>query len=212
MGYYHAGFDVVGVDINPQPNYPFEFFQADALKYLDWVEGFDAIHASPPCQAHTAMKTMPSAKEHPELVADTRAGIAQTGLPYVIENVVGAPLIDPTQLCGSSFNLGVRRHRLFEVSFPIMGPPCAHGHQNGKFEVYEHGRWYLSPVAKVYGLGGGKAKDRWAEAMGIDWMTHAEMAQAIPPAYTEHIGSYLLASLRDKEAPTGMRTDGGKPA
>ncbi len=113
----------------------------------------------------------------------------------MIENVPGAPLIEPVQLCGSAFNLGVRRHRLFEANFPLMGAPCAHGQQNGKFKVYEHGRWYESPVAKVYGTGGGKAKERWGEAMGIDWMTPAELAQAIPPAYTEHVGHFLMREV-----------------
>ncbi len=201
MGYHRAGFEVVGVDIKPQPNYPFEFFQADAIEYLDWLDGggFDAIHASPPCQAYTSLRSL-STINHVELIPDTRAGLERTGLPWVIENVPGAPLIEPVQLCGSAFNLGVRRHRLFEANFPLMGAPCAHGYQDGKFDVYEHGKWRVAAAAPVFGTGGGKAKERWGEAMGIDWMTHTELGQAIPPAYTEHIGHFLLRAVRERQA------------
>lgn len=123
MGYHRAGFDVIGVDIEPQPNYPFELVRADALKYgyECWGMTFGAVHASPPCQAYSTTGALHS-NEHPELVEETRkllqAMQAQLGIPYVIENVVGAPLVNPIMLCGSSFGLGVRRHRLFEVSPP----------------------------------------------------------------------------------------------
>lgn len=206
MGYSRAGFEVVGVDIEPQPNYPFEFHQTDALDYLrwgieNWVDpGFDAIHASPPCQAHSSLKARWKDIDHPDLVAPTRDLLIETGLPYVIENVVGAPLKNPIVLCGSSFGLGVRRHRLFETNWSLMGPPCAHSLQQPQFDVYEHGRWIKSSVARVYGHGGGKANDRWEEAMGIDWMAQPELAQAIPPAYTELIGTQLLAHIQQKVA------------
>ena len=214
VGYARAGFEVVGVDVEPQPNYPYEFIQADALNVgEDWwplAEGqqehreFDAIHASPPCQAYSAVT--PEQSNHPDLVAETRRLLRGTALPYIIENVPGAPLEDPTTLCGSSFGLGVRRHRLFETNFTVMGPPCAHGQMPAKYEVYEHGRWYKSPFAKVYGLGGGKAMEHWGEAMGISWMTPKEMALAIPPAYCEHIGGYLRAHIEYQKAVSSSLT------
>lgn len=114
MGYYRAGFEVVGVDIKPQPNFPFEFHQANALDFP--VDGFDIIHASPPCQAHTCLNVMWNAKKHADFVEPTREKLKASGLPYIIENVPGAPLIDPIKLCGSMFGLGagpydLRRHR-----------------------------------------------------------------------------------------------------
>jgi DNA (cytosine-5)-methyltransferase 1 len=193
VGYHRAGFDVVGVDIEPHPDYPYKFHRADAMTFP--LDGFDAIHASPPCQAHSALKARHKDKEHPDLVAPTRERLVASGLPYVIENVVGAPLINPVMLCGSAFGLGVRRHRLFECSFPLMAPGCAHGQQEPKYDVYEHGKWIKSPVARVYGNGGGKGEEFWGEAMGIDWMAREDLAQAIPPAYTEWIGGYLMAAL-----------------
>jgi DNA (cytosine-5)-methyltransferase 1 len=194
MGYHRAGFDVVGVDIEPQPNYTFRFYQADALRLDDrWIEAerFDAIHASPPCQLWSGMH----GSSGPDLITPLRPLLEATGLPYVIENVPGAPLEGPI-LCGSSFGLGVRRHRRFETNFPLIVPPCAHGQQAPRFEVYDHGAWYKSAVVPVYGTGGGKGREHWAEAMGIDWMTDSEMAEAIPPAYTELIGHQLLAHVK----------------
>lgn len=206
-GYMDAGFEVTGIDIAYQPNYiGATIIQDDAIGRLEaMIEAwqtfggspFDAIHASPPCQAHSAV-TGKHRDKHVDLIPETRRLLKMSGLPYVIENVVGAPLEDPIQLCGSSFGLGVQRHRLFETNFPIMAPPCAHGQMPAKFDVYEHGRWYKSPFAKVYGRGGGKAKEHWAEAMGIDWMDDDELAQAIPPEYTEHIGGYLMTAVQQK--------------
>ena len=202
MGYHRAGFEVVGVDIEPQPNYPFEFIQDDALDVLLRFNPnvFDAIHASPPCQAYSLVTPDPS--RHPQLIGPVRDLLDQTGLPYVIENVMLAPLRNPVQVCGSGLGLDVQRHRAFEMNFSAMGVPCAHGGRPAKFDVYEHGRWYKSPFVKVYGSGGGKAMEHWAEAMGIDWMTPKELAEAIPPAYTAHIGYYLMEHLRhEREAP-----------
>ncbi len=195
-GYSRAGFEVVGVDIKPQPRYPFEFFQADALEFLRMVyprvasEPFEAIHASPPCQAFTDLKSMWNSGEHADLLTPTRELLEETGLPFVIENVEGAPMCSPTTLCGSSFGLRVRRHRLFETNWTLMSMPCAHGQQG-------------VPVG-VYGTGGGGQMTRGYKARGVEearevmetpWMTLAECSQAIPPAYTEFIGTQLMAHL-----------------
>lgn len=192
-GYAAAGFTVTGVDLAPMPRYPHTFHQADALDYLA-AHGaeFDAIHASPPCQAYSTLRHR-TGGEYVDLVDATRAALQATGKPYVIENVVGAPLINPVMLCGSMFGLRaagrvLRRHRLFEATFPVTTPPdgCT-------------GR----PVGGVYGTGGAGQMTRGYKfqpdeaktAMGIDWMSRAELSQAIPPAYTEHIGAYLLAAV-----------------
>lgn len=206
VGYHRAGFDVVGVDLWPQPNYPYEFVQAEALEWLDtqvedvrdgfWFSiPFDAIHASPPCQAFTVYGNNRAhvRQDHPDLVAATRELLEATGLPYVIENVPGAPLHDPIRLCGTSFGIPVRRHRLFESNVALMAPPCAHGQfternypgssnrPNGR-TVCNVGEWRV-PL------------DRQQEAMGIDWMTLPELSQAIPPVFTEHLGLQLLDHL-----------------
>lgn len=197
MGYHRAGFDVVGVDINPQPRYPFDFYQFDALNALldRWLlEGFDAIHASPPCQAYSQMH----ASSGPDMIGPTRRLLEATGLPYVIENVEGAPLHDPILLCGSMFDLDVERHRLFEANWPLKDHdwPCRHGIWAPRYDVHDHGRRYKSKVVPVYGNGGGKAAEHWPAAMGIDWMTRSELAEAIPPAYTAFVGTQLLEHLK----------------
>jgi DNA (cytosine-5)-methyltransferase 1 len=194
MGYHKAGFDVVGVDINPQPNYPYRFIQADAMTYP--LDGFDAIHASPPCQAYSVTASLHSA-EYPMLIESTRERLVATGVPYVIENVVGAPLIDAIRLCGSSFGLGVRRHRLFEVRPLIVGvPPCAHHLQPEPVDVTGTG----GPATKERHQGGGihrKPRDlnHARQVMGIDWMSRRELAEAVPAAYTQWIGEQLIAEL-----------------
>ena len=200
VGYARAGFEVVGVDVEPQPNYPFEFVQYDALDYLDqngeWVAlGFSAVHASPPCQRWTSR----SNGDHPDLIGAVRDRLRAIGPPFVIENVPAAPLRSPVVLCGSSFGLRVRRHRAFEASFGIMAPPCSHATQPEIVTVTGGGP---SPASFHRPAGGGpdrKPKNvaDAADAMGIDWpMTRAELNEAIPPAYTEHIGAYLLRALR----------------
>jgi DNA (cytosine-5)-methyltransferase 1 len=202
MGYHRAGFDVVGVDINPQPRYPFAFVQGDALEYVA-AHGheFDAIHASPPCQAYSVTKSL-TTKAHPELVPQTRALLRATGKPYVIENVPGAPLVDALTLCGTMFGLDVIRHRLFECSHPIYFPPatCAHAGKtaNGRSlrakgitrnPTQADGFRFITVTGHGYNVTDGR------QAMGIDWMTQAELSQAIPPAYTEYIGHYLMGVL-----------------
>ena len=197
-GYQLAGFDVWGVDINPQPNYcGTVLFEVDALSFLNTypLDGFAVIHASPPCQAYSVTSSL-HANDHPEMVEPVRRILDAIGLPYVIENVVGAPLIpDRTvQLCGSSFGLGVRRHRLFETNPPIlMRPPCSHGMQPAPVDVTGTG----GPTSKVRSGGGGMHRKPTSlaharEVMGIDWMTRRELSQAIPPAYTEWIGRQML--------------------
>ncbi len=212
MGLHRAGFDVVGVDIRPQPRYPFEFYQADALAFP--VTGFDFIWASPPCQAHTAMKTMHNAKPHLDLIPQTRAKLIVSGLPYVIENVVGAPLRDPFMLCGTMFNLGVedaelRRHRNFECNFPVDAPRCNHGSRDtiGLYSGHVRNRRRARTIG-IYGEGCRDSRRKFdkgvpdfsveqgREAMGIGWMAVAELCQAIPPAYSEFIGKAALQHIR----------------
>ncbi|GIW60772.1 MAG: hypothetical protein KatS3mg087_1838 [Patescibacteria group bacterium] len=128
MGYHLAGFDVTGVDIKPQPSYPFRFVQADAFEFLEeFGHEYDVIHASPPCQAHTPVrninKNLYNRDRYPDLIEQTRSALRETGKIYVIENVVGAPLVNPILLCGEMFGLRVFRHRLFEVNRFILAPP-----------------------------------------------------------------------------------------
>lgn len=197
MGYHRAGFDVIGIDIEPQPNYPFEFIQADALRPPVDLSQFDAIHASPPCQFATAYRRRPGvATAARSLIAETRTLLEATGRPYVIENVdqaaARAELRDPIRLCGSSFGLDVRRHRLFETSWPAWPSQCDHSWQTPRFppatnrtnlrSTVEVGVWRI-PL------------DVQQAAMGIDWMTRAELSQAIPPAYCQFIGEQLLRHL-----------------
>jgi DNA (cytosine-5)-methyltransferase 1 len=203
MGYYRAGFDVVGVDNRPQPQYPFEFHQADAMTYP--LEGFDAIHASPPCQAYSVTRHAWNArKDHPDLLALTRDRLKASGLPWVIENVPGAPMLPLMLMCGSSFGLGtgeyqLRRHRWFELAGPwSLSPPCQHsGPVIGIYGDHGRDRRRSSPRFGRYFT---MAERR--EAMGIDWMSRDGLDQAIPPAYTEYIGGLLLAELRAADMPT----------
>jgi len=203
-GYQMAGFWVRGVDIKYQPRYcGEEFVQADALAYLSEliesgeIREFDAIHASPPCQAHTALKKMWNAKQHQDLIPQTRELLQKAELPYVIENVEGAPVERPIILCGSMFGLRtngaeLRRHRLFESSaLFVLVPPCNHGREDRVIGVYGgHGR---DRRRKVNGQDFPTTARR--EAMGIDWMTGTELSQAIPPAYTEYIGRQLMQAI-----------------
>lgn len=204
-GYHDAGFDVVGVDIEPQPRYPYRFIQRsafDALADQAFMTQFDAVHASPVCKVHTVLKAF-SGKQHVNQIPQTRELLDTTGLPYVIENVPGAPLINPVTLCGSMFNLGVRRHRLFEVrGWEPIQPPCRHAEQAAVSPSYPVKRYHsgkpiitMSPVIGVFGHGQGLGPgevDLWRRAMGIDWMTREELSQAIPPIYTEYLGGRLL--------------------
>lgn len=237
MGYYRAGFEVVGVDIKPQPHYPFEFVQADWLEVLRYLPGLwerdgvkYAVHASPPCQRYSTMtKKWGRQNNHPDLVEEVREELQALEVPYVIENVEGAPLINFVMLCGSMFGLGaiaeyhcdcggypfeyelgkygcpnccgegkailknkyqLRRHRLFECSFGMVFPPAACCHQGLALPVYGH----AGGQSKRDGLKF-PGTDAWREGMGVDWMTGNELAEAIPPAYTEYIGKYLIQAV-----------------
>lgn len=202
-----AGFHVTGLDIRPQPNYCGDaFVQADALRPPFRLSDFDFVWASPPCQEYTSLKALQGGKQYPDLVAAVRDMLASAGVLYVIENVPGAPLRNPIMLCGSRFGLKVRRHRLFESRF--LGLPgnrlfsgCRHGSQGQPIDVSGTGSRRTKPRAD--GAGGDSFKPRnlteAREAIGIDWMSRAEIAQAIPPAYSEWIGRSALAALNDKQ-------------
>lgn len=201
-GYARAGFEVHGVDIKPQPHYPFPFFHRDALM-VD-VRGYDAVHASPPCQGYSTQTADRS--RHARLIEPIRERLEASGLPYVIENVEGARrhLIDPVRLCGSSFGLDVRRHRYFETNWPLEGKPCDHGWQTPRFRSLDMSMVRKGRLASVVGVHGhinyaGEFELR-QRAMGIDWMTNEELVEAIPPAFTEHIGKQLLAVVEEREA------------
>lgn len=201
MGLHRAGFEVVGVDIVEQPNYPFDFIHADALEVE--LDGYDAYWASPPCQAYsigTATWRVHKGYRYPDLIAPIRARLMETGKPYVIENVVGAPLHPTLMLCGLMFGLKVLRHRLFETSFPVEQPPHP-----------EHPTVPLSEVG-MYTVAGHMRGSlaEWQEAMGIDWMTKEEMVEAVPPAYAEYIGRQLIAYLRGEHPQRTLVEEVGK--
>lgn len=193
-GYQLAGFHVTGVDLHPQPHYiGDDFHQADALTFP--LEGFDAIHASPTCYAWSKMRDCrPGMKDdQPDLITPLRPLLEATGLPWVMENVPGSPLCNPVQLCGSGFGLPLQRHRWFESNVALWGVTCAHG-QNPWNPAYKHATGRKRRRVPVIG--------EWRvplelqqEAMGIDWMTLAELQEAIPPAYTRFIGEQLLPHL-----------------
>lgn len=200
VGYKQAGFDeVVGVDIKKQKRYPYEFIQADALEVLNdvnFLRKFDVIHASPPCQTHSATRHLRNAQgkstDKVDLIPQTREALIKwtsenDGGYYVIENVPGAPLIEPIQICGSYFGLKVRRHRLFESNFKLNGTTCNHKEQGRPVGIYGSMRDEIP--------GGGhtaKTIEQAREAMGIDWMIWGELVEAIPPAYSNWIGKQIL--------------------
>lgn len=197
-GYHMAGFDVVGVDIDPQPNYPFEFHQ-DALKYLlEHHEEFDAFHASPPCQAFTNAQKIQK-NNHPDFVSATRAAFQLIGKPWVIENVPGSPLRDPVVLCGAMFGLTTYRHRLFETFPNNWGRWRAPEHPEHIAKTTKMGR-APKPGEFMHVVGNFSGVAQARVAMGIDWMTRDELRESIPPAYTEFIGRHMLAQLEEKAA------------
>ncbi len=197
VGYHRAGFaEIVGVDNRPQPRYPFEFVQADALEYVaEHGHKFDAIHASPPCQRYSIGRHIHnSGRNHPDLVEPSRKLLIASVKPWVIENVMGSPLRDPAMLCGRMFGLRVLRHRLFEASFLLMTPSHPR-HPRGNLTNANQG-YSTGEHGYVCVAGNNFVRTAGAKAMGIDWMkTRYELAQAIPPAYTEYIGRQLIDVL-----------------
>ncbi len=196
VGYARAGFDVEGVDIKPQPHYPFKFYQADALEFP--LEGYDAYHASPPCQRYSWLTERRFRFNHPDLIAHIRARLQFRyelyESPYVIENVLGAKnhLVNPIRLCGTQFGLAVYRHRYFEChpELYFLMPPCNH-HKN---PVLVSGT-----TRRKSGRIENSVKEK-REGMQIDWMTGVDLDQAIPPAYTEYIGKYLIKAIERGQA------------
>lgn len=215
MGYHRAGFEVVGVDKEPQPLYPFDFEQADAIDVMrrlllsdvlgdpvklagrEYVlSDFDVIHASPPCQAHSTIT--PDKSKHIDLIPDTREVLVASGLPYVIENVEGAKsaLVDPVRLCGSSFGLRVRRHRFFESNVHLWAMQCMHTTQGVPVGVYgDHADSFTGrPDGTSRGVKAATLNEA-QEAMGMPWASWYGTTQAIPPAYTQWIGEQLIEHL-----------------
>lgn len=202
MGYSRAGFEVVGIDIKPQPHYPFEFHQADALEYLaEHYHEFDVIHASPPCQRYSRITRMNGTQEnHPDLLQASIDALEKTGKPYIVENVPGAPMRNYLILCGTMFGLRVFRHRWFMTNPPILMAPMSCNHHGrscngGKNGDQKHPEAeFITVTGSVHPIA--KAK----KAMGIDWMNRAELVEAIPPAYTEWLGRQMITCLT-KHAP-----------
>lgn len=205
VGYARAGFEVVGVDIVPRLNYPLPFILGDALALPpEFIASFDAIHASPPCQSYSDLaKRNGNGDEWPRLIEPVREMLIQSGRPYVIENVEGAPLIDPIILCGTMFpELRVLRHRLFEANFPLVAPPHK---KHPKVHTFDKRKSHFGKTDEwkdyVQVTGGGNCTLAAArDAMGIDWMTKGEINEAIPPAYAEFVGKQLMAHLAEIEA------------
>jgi len=205
MGYHLAGFEVVGVDKAPQPRYPFRFLRAD-LTTIGWPElveflGAVAVHVSPPCQWATAYRRRGDGvgDGYLNLIPDMRAALAPLGVATVIENVESARahLVNPVRYCGSSFGLDVRRHRMFETNFSLTAPACDHSWQTPRFTPASN-RTNLRRTVEVGVYRIPLAVQQ--RAMGIDWMRLDELSEAIPPAYTEHIGRQMLTHLRTEVA------------
>jgi DNA (cytosine-5)-methyltransferase 1 len=201
-GYYRAGWEVVGVDLVPQPNYPFRFVQADAMTFP--LDGFDAVHASPPCQRKSRMSNCRPglAETYPDLIDPMRERLTEWGGPWVMENVEGAGLpgqddlfgANGVMLCGAMFGRPLYRHRYFETNFPVAAPH----HPRHLTPASKAGHWVPGTVISVEGNCAPIALAR--EAMEINWMTRDELAEAIPPAYTEFIGAQLLQHLGERAA------------
>lgn len=202
VGYARAGFEVVGVDLDPQPDYPFEFHQGDALEYaIDHGHEFDAIVGSPPCQAHTSLtkgnrKREAWTDDHVDLIPQTRDVLTWLDRPFVIENVAGSTLRPDLTLCGLMFRLRVFRHRHFELGgWSWNGPRPIHpSHRGHRVAGWRHGVKHEGDMLAIYGNGGGKGSVAdWQEGLGIDWTSSRHhLAEAIPPAYAQYIGNGLM--------------------
>ena len=202
MGYARAGFEVMGVDIDPQPDYPFHAEVCDAIEWAsDLGFAFDFIHASPPCQHDAAITKGTNAHlrdTYPDLYGPVRRILGELGIPYVIENPAARPDV---VLCGEMFGLAVIRHRRFELG-GWTAPPPAHKPHRGRVAGMRHGHWYEGPYFAVYGAGGGKGSvPQWQDAMDMHWTSvRKSIAEAIPPAYTEFIGRQFMQYQIKKEA------------
>ncbi len=203
-GYADAGFEVIGIDINPQPNYPFEFYQEDAIHFLEQanLSSWDVIHASPPCQAFSQAVKKKNRDNYPNLIPITRDLLIKSNKPYIIENVPTAKkhLIDPIQLCGSAFGHPIRRHRLFESNLNLVGVECRHNDYPPKYPP----AWNRTNLLRVISISGGYQRsgvtmEEKLEAMGVDWpMTLPELSESIPPYYSAYLGTQVLRELRKK--------------
>lgn len=196
LGYEQAGFEVVGVDINPQPKYRGKFIQADAIEYLkaNW-QNFDAVHASPPCQKYSlsSMQFRRAGKQYVDLVKPTRDALIETGLPHILENVPGSPLINPIVLCGSMFGIRTYRHRLFESNITLIAPRHpAHIAPNAKMGRPIKGNEFIQYVGHFPGV------KIVQEMTGLTWLGQAELAQSIPPQYTRYLGAQLISYLTNE--------------
>jgi DNA (cytosine-5)-methyltransferase 1 len=201
VGYARAGFDVTGVDIEGHADYPFPLIEADAMSVLantDIIDDFDVITASPPCPRYSVATSAQTRLNHPDLVGPVRDALEAWGGTYVIENVPGAPLLNPLLLCGSMFNLGVRRHRLFESNESIGRLSCKHNLQGQVYGVYgQHAdqKQHLRPSGTSRGVKATSVAHA-QELMGIDWMSDwSDLADAIPPAYTQYVGEQLIYAI-----------------
>ena len=193
VGYARAGFEVHGVDLKHGKRYPYTYTRADVLDVLqddNFIQQFDVIHASPPCQTHSITQHLRNAQGKTtskiDLIPETRAALIACDKPYIIENVPGSPLINPIQLCGSSFGLKVRRHRLFESNMPLEGSVCNHKLQGRPIGVYG---LLNDEIPK-----GGKTAatiNEARDAMGVPWAIWTELVEAIPPAFTEYLGGQI---------------------
>ena len=196
-GYAMAGFEVTGVDLKHGKRYPYTYIRGDALEVLKdkkFIQQFDVIHASPPCQTFSATKHLRNAQGNStsklDLVDPVRELLLESKKPYVIENVPGSPLILPVQLCGSSFDLKVRRHRLFESNVPLIGTRCYHKEQGRPIGVYGSLRDEIPSGGKT-----ATSIEEARDAMGIDYMIWKELVEAIPPLYTKYIGEQIMEKV-----------------
>lgn len=195
LGYAEAGFEVIGVDLHQQDEYPFEFVRADAIEYaMRNAHLFDAVHASPPCQSQTALtKGTNRGREYVDLIPQTRDVLSRLDVPTVIENVQGSSLRRDLILCGEMFALDVIRHRYFEIENALVAP-LKHLSHRGRVSGYRHGEFFDGPYFAVYGKGGGKGSvSQWQNAMRIEHISDRKtLAEAIPPAYTRYIGQQII--------------------
>lgn len=199
VGYDRAGFEVTGVDISPQPNYPFTFIQEDAIEYVrKYGHLYDVVVGSPPCQSSSALtKGTNKGNVYPDFIPQLRQEFAKLKVPTVIENVAGADIRKDLKLCGEMFGLGVIRHRFFEIDRIKIDQP-EHKKHRGRVAGWRHGEYFDGPYFAVYGEGGGKGTvAQWQTAMGIDWTdVRKELAEAIPPKFAEYIGTQIMRELK----------------